>query len=40
MMAESCREHEIAESLPRRWREQLLAAGAERFRALPATIGP
>jgi len=30
-MAELCREHEIAESLLRKWREQFLAAGAERL---------
>jgi transposase len=29
--AELCREHEIADSLLRRWREQFLAAGAERL---------
>src|SRR3954466_12981211 len=28
-MAELCREHEIADSLVRKWREQFLAAGAE-----------
>ena len=28
-MAELCREHEIADSLLRKWREQFLAAGAE-----------
>jgi hypothetical protein len=31
-MAELCREHDIADSLLRRWREQFLAAGAERRR--------
>jgi transposase len=30
-MAELCREHEIADSLMRKWREQFLAAGAERL---------
>jgi transposase len=30
-MAELCREHDIADSLLRKWREQLLAAGAERL---------
>ena len=30
-MAELCREHEIAESLLRKGREQFLAAGAERL---------
>jgi transposase len=30
-MAELCREHEIADSLLRKWREQFLAAGAERL---------
>jgi transposase len=28
-IAEFCREHEISETLLRRWREQFLAAGAE-----------
>ena len=28
-MAELCREHEISDSLLRKWREQFLAAGAE-----------
>ena len=32
-IAELCREHEISESLLRRWRDQVLAAGAERFAA-------
>lgn len=30
-ITELCREHEISESLLRRWRDQLLEAGAERF---------
>ena len=30
-IAELCREHEIAESLLRTWREQALEAAAERF---------
>ena len=30
-MAELCREHEIADSLLRKWREQFLAASAERL---------
>jgi transposase len=30
-IAELCREHDIAESLLRKWREQFLAAGAERL---------
>lgn len=30
-MAEICREHEISETLLRRWRDQLLEAGAQRF---------
>jgi transposase len=30
-LAELCREHEIAGSLLRKWREQFLAAGAERL---------
>ncbi|MCA1703270.1 MAG: transposase [Actinobacteria bacterium] len=29
--AELCREHDIADSLLRKWREQFLAAGAERL---------
>ena len=30
-MAELCREHDISDSLLRKWREQFLAAGAERL---------
>jgi transposase len=30
-MAELCREHDIADSLLRKWREQFLVAGAERL---------
>lgn len=30
-MAEHCREHDIADTLLRKWREQFLAAGAERL---------
>ena len=30
-MAELCREHDIADSMLRKWREQFLAAGAERL---------
>ena len=30
-MTELCREHDIADSLLRKWREQFLAAGAERL---------
>jgi transposase len=30
-MVELCREHDIADSLLRKWREQFLAAGAERL---------
>jgi transposase len=30
-MAEICREHQISETLLRRWRDQLLEAGAQRF---------
>ena len=30
-IAQLCREHDISESLLRRWREQFLAAGAERL---------
>lgn len=32
-MTELCREHDIADSLLRKWREQFLAAGAERLSA-------
>src|SRR5215218_10447877 len=32
-IAELCREHEISESLLRRWRDQVLEAGAERSQA-------
>ena len=30
-MTELCREHDISDSLLRKWREQFLAAGAERL---------
>jgi transposase len=30
-MADLCREHDIADSLLRKWREQFLAAGAQRL---------
>jgi transposase len=30
-IAEICREHDISETLLRRWRDQLVEAGAERF---------
>ena len=30
-IAQLCREHDIADSLLRKWREQFLAAGAERL---------
>ena len=30
-MAELCREHDISDSLLRKWRDQFLAAGAERL---------
>ncbi len=30
-LAELCHEHDIADSLLRKWREQFLAAGAERL---------
>ncbi len=30
-MTELCREHDIADSLLRKWREQFLTAGAERL---------
>ena len=30
-VAQLCREHDIADSLLRKWREQFLAAGAERL---------
>ena len=32
-IAELCREHDISESLLRRWRDQVLEAGAERLAA-------
>lgn len=32
-MTELCREHDIADSLLRKWREQFLAAGAQRLSA-------
>jgi transposase len=32
-IAELCREHDISESLLRRWRDQVLEAGMERFAA-------
>lgn len=32
-IAELCREHDISETLLRRWREQFLAGGAERLAA-------
>ena len=32
-IAELCRAHDLSESLLRRWREQVLEAGAERFAA-------
>ena len=32
-IAELCREHDISESLLRRWRDQVLEASAERFAA-------
>ena len=34
-IAELCREHDISESLLRKWREQFLAAGAERLSGRP-----
>src|SRR5215218_6988832 len=37
-IAELCREHEISESLLRRWREQALEAGMERFAAGRAAL--
>jgi transposase len=30
-IAEICREHDISETLLRRWRDQMIEAGAERF---------
>jgi transposase-like protein len=33
LIAELCREHDISESLLRRWRERALEAGMERFAA-------
>src|SRR3954463_13007959 len=34
-IAQLCREHDISESLLRKWREQFLAPGAERSAAKP-----
>ena len=34
-IAQLCREHDISESLLRKWREQFLAAGAERLSGKP-----
>jgi transposase len=34
-VAELCREHEISDSLLRKWRDQFLAAGAERLQGKP-----
>ena len=36
-MAELCREHDIADGLLRKWREQFLAAGAERLQGRTET---
>ena len=30
-VAEICREHDVSETLLRRWRDQMIEAGAERF---------
>jgi len=30
-VAEICREHDLSETLLRRWRDQMIEAGAERF---------
>jgi transposase len=32
-IAELCREHDISETLLRRWRDQMIEAGAERYEA-------
>jgi transposase len=32
-IAEICREHDISETLLRRWRDQMIEAGLERYRA-------
>ena len=32
-IAEICREHDISETLLRRWRDQMIEAGMERFQA-------
>jgi transposase len=32
-VAEICREHDLSETLLRRWRDQMVEAGAERFTA-------
>jgi hypothetical protein len=39
-ISELCREHDISESLLRKWREQFLAAGAQRLRARPSGPRP
>jgi len=31
LVAEICREHDLSETLLRRWRDQMIDAGAERF---------
>ena len=38
-IAELCRDHDISESLLRRWREQVLEAGMERFAAAQRSQG-
>lgn len=38
-MAEICREHEISETLLRRWRDQLLEAGVQRFAGRQEQVG-
>jgi transposase len=39
-IAELCREHDISDSLLRKWREQFLAAGAERLSGKAERTGP
>lgn len=39
-IAQLCREHDICESLLRTWREQFLAAGAERGPGARSASGP
>lgn len=38
-IAEICREHDISETLLRRWRDQMVEAAAERLEAVEASSG-